>query len=197
MRLVADRDYDIVLFGATGFTGGLTAEYLARNAPDTLRWALAGRSTAKLEAVRERLAKIDPRFSELPLLEADVKDSASMDAVAQSARVVITTVGPYALYGAPLVGACAHAGTDYVDLSGEPEFVDKMWLQFHEKAVETGARLVHCCGFDSIPHDLGAYFTVLQLPEDVPLKIDGQVLVGGQFSGGTFASALNGFARGR
>src|SRR4249919_3539852 len=131
---MADREYDIVLFGATGFTGGLTAEYLARNAPDTLRWALAGRSASKLEAVRERLAKIDPRYAELPLLEADVQDSASIDAVARSTRVVITTVGPYALYGAPLVGACAHAGTDYVDLAGEPEFVDKMWLLFNKKA---------------------------------------------------------------
>jgi short subunit dehydrogenase-like uncharacterized protein len=194
---MADRDYDIVLFGATGFTGGLTAEYLARNAPDTLHWALAGRSIAKLESVRERLAKIDPRFAELPLIEANVNDGGSIDAVAQSTRVVITTVGPYALYGAPLVGACANAGTDYVDLAGEPEFVDKMWLLFNERAKETGARLVHCCGFDSIPHDLGAYFTVLQLPEGVPLKVDGQVLIGGQFSGGTFASALNGFARGR
>lgn len=192
-----DRDFDIVLFGATGFTGGLTAEYLARNAPDTLRWAIAGRSAAKLEAVRVRLADIDPRYADLPLIEVDVQDGEAVNSVASSTRVVITTIGPYALYGAPLVGACAHAGTDYVDLAGEPEFVDKMWLLFNEKAVETGARLVHCCGFDSIPHDLGAYFTVLQLPEGVPLKVDGQVLIGGQFSGGTFASALGGFARGR
>ena len=152
------------IFGATGFTGELTAEYLAEHAPAGCRWALAGRSTTKLEAVRSRLAESHPECADLPLLHADAGDPASMKAVAESARVVITTVGPYLLYGGPLVAACAEAGTDYVDLTGEPEFVDRIYLAHHERAVETGARIVHACGFDSIPHDLGAYFTVQQLP---------------------------------
>jgi saccharopine dehydrogenase (NAD+, L-glutamate forming) len=192
-----ERSYDIILFGATGFTGQLTAEYLARNMPAGCRWALAGRNQTKLEAVRDRLAAIDPALAELDLLTADISDSGSLRDVAEGARVVITTVGPYALYGQPLVAACAEAGTDYVDLTGEPEFVDTTYVQHHARAVETGARLVHSCGFDSIPHDLGAYFTVLQLPEDVPIKVEGFVRASGTFSGGTFHSAITGFSRAR
>jgi short subunit dehydrogenase-like uncharacterized protein len=117
--------------------------------------------------------------------------------MAESARVVITTVGPYVNYGEPLVAACAEAGTDYVDLTGEPEFVDRMYLNHHARARETGARIVHACGFDSIPHDLGAYFTVQQLPEGVPLEVEGVVRAGGRPSGGTFATAVTGFSRAR
>jgi short subunit dehydrogenase-like uncharacterized protein len=192
-----DRQYDLVLFGATGFTGGLTAEYLAANAPASLSWALVGRNPAKLEAVRARLAAASPAAPTPDLIEADAADRAALTKVAESARVVVTTVGPYALYGEPLVAACAAAGTDYVDLTGEPEFVDRMWCEHHAEAERTGARLVHCCGFDSIPHDLGAYFTVKQLPEDVPLTVNGYVRAGASFSGGTYHSAINGFARAR
>ena len=194
---MSDRSYDLVLFGATGFTGGLTADYLAENAPEGLRWALAGRSTTKLESVRDRLAKIDPRLAELPLIEADVTDASSIEQLAASTKVVITTVGPYALYGEPLVAACAKTGTDYADLCGEPEFVDDIYLKYEATARESGARLVHCCGFDSIPHDLGAYFTVLQLPEGQPIRLKGYVKSGARFSGGTFYSALTGFSRAR
>ncbi|OLR90522.1 saccharopine dehydrogenase family protein [Actinokineospora bangkokensis] len=189
------RNYDIVLFGATGFTGGLTAEYLARTAPATLRWALAGRNREKLAAVRERLAAVDPALAELDLLVADATDERSLRAVVEQARVVITTVGPYITHGDKLVGACAEAGTDYVDLTGEPEFVDQTWLLHHERAQQTGARLVHCCGFDSIPYDLGVHYTVRQLPEGVPLKVEGFVQAGGTFSGGTFHSAITAFSR--
>ena len=191
------RDHDIVVFGATGFTGRLTAEYLARHAPEGCRWALAGRSKEKLEKVRGGLAEIDPALADLPLLTADVTDAASLKAVAESARVVITTVGPYLQFGEPLVAACAAAGTDYVDLTGEPEFVDRMYLEHHDTAVASGARLVHCCGFDSIPHDLGVLFTVKQLPAGVPLTIRGVVRSDAAFSGGTFHSALNQFSRAR
>ncbi len=191
------REHDIVVLGATGFTGRLTAEYLARHAPEGCRWALAGRSQEKLEEVRRALAEIDPALAELPLLSADVTDAASLRAVAESARVVITTVGPYLQYGEPLVAACAAAGTDYVDLTGEPEFVDQMYLDHHETAVASGSRLVHCCGFDSIPHDLGVLFTVQQLPSDVPLTVRGVVRSDAAFSGGTFHSALNQFSRAR
>src|SRR4051794_2804437 len=183
------REHDVVLFGATGFTGALTAEYLAANVPDGTSWALAGRNADKLAALRDRLGV------DVPLLHADVTDAGSLRDVAQGARVVITTVGPYLNYGEPLVAACAEAGTDYVDLTGEPEFVDLMYVRHHERAVDSGARIVHCCGFDSIPHDLGAYFTVKQLPEGVPIKLEGFVRAGGTFSGGTFESALTAFSR--
>jgi short subunit dehydrogenase-like uncharacterized protein len=191
-----DRELDLVLFGATGFTGGLTADYLARHAPQGCRWALAGRNQAKLERVRDRLAAVDAGLADLPLLRADVTDEASLADVARRARVVATTVGPYLEHGEPLVAACAAAGTDYVDLTGEPEFVDRMYVRYHDEAVRTGARLVHACGFDSIPHDLGAMFTVQQLPEGVPLRVRGMVRSNATFSGGTFASALTALSRG-
>lgn len=193
----ADRDLDIVLFGATGFTGRLTAEYLARHAPDGLRWALAGRNRDKLEEVRNHLATISAGAADLELLHADVTDPTSLVQVAERARVVITAVGPYLAYGEPLVAACADAGTDYVDLTGEPEFVDRMYLRHHRAAVASGARIVHACGFDSIPHDLGALYTVEQLPDDVPITLRGVVRSGGMASGGTIHSALNQFARAR
>jgi short subunit dehydrogenase-like uncharacterized protein len=184
---MAERDYDIVVFGATGFTGALTAEYLARRAPAGTRWAIAGRNREKLEQVR---ARWDSGLAQPPLLQADVTDAESLRAVAEATRVLITTVGPYIRYGEPLVAACAAAGTDYVDLTGEPEFVDRMWLGHHEQAVQQGARIVHSCGFDSIPYDLGALFTVEQLPEGVPISLEGFARVGGTFSGGTYQSTI-------
>ncbi len=191
---MADRRYDLVLFGATGFTGGLTAEYLARAVPPRTSWALAGRNPAKLEAVRKRLGML---WSDVPLLAADVTDPESLRELAEDTRVLVTTVGPYVLHGEPLVAACAEAGTDYVDLTGEPEFVDRCYVRYHQRAVQTGARLVHSCGFDSVPHDLGVYFTVQQLPEGVPLRVRGFVRAGATFSGGTYQSAITGFSRTR
>jgi short subunit dehydrogenase-like uncharacterized protein len=184
----AGRRHDVVLFGATGFTGGLTAEYLAAHTGEGTRWALAGRNLQKLEDVRRRLGE---QHAELPLLEADVNDSSSIRELAESTNVVISTVGPYINYGEPLVAASAAAGTSYVDLTGEPEFVDQMWLRYHEQAERTGARLVHSCGFDSIPYDLGALFAVDHLPEGVPIKLEGFVRAGGKPSGGTFHSAVH------
>jgi short subunit dehydrogenase-like uncharacterized protein len=108
---------------------------------------------------------------------------------------VITTVGPYMRYGEPLVAACAKAGTDYVDLTGEPEFVDRMWLAHHDRAVASGARLVHSCGFDSIPYDLGAQFTVEQLPEGVPIALEGFISASLTPSGGTYQSMVESFGR--
>jgi saccharopine dehydrogenase (NAD+, L-glutamate forming) len=175
--------YDIVLFGATGFTGGLTAEYLRDHAPGNVSWAIAGRNREKLAALRERLGGV-------PALTADVDDQRSLMALAESARVVVTTVGPYIHYGEGLARACAETGTDYLDLTGEPEFVDLVYLRYHGRARATGARLVHCCGFDSIPVDLGVAFTVAQLPAGEPLHIDSYMQVRGMFSGGTFHSAL-------
>ncbi|WP_411104486.1 saccharopine dehydrogenase family protein [Streptomyces sp. cmx-4-9] len=191
-----ERAHDLVLFGATGFVGALTAEYLAAHAPDGCRWALAGRDLARLERLRERLAAIDPACADLPLLRADAADEEAVRELAASTRVLATTVGPYVWYGSALVAACAEAGTDYLDLTGEPEFVDRMYVAHDAQARETGSRIVHACGFDSIPADLGAYFTVGLLPEGVPLTVDGFVRSNALFSGGTLASALTALSRG-
>lgn len=185
-----NHDYDIVLFGATGFVGELTAEYLAQHAPDGARIALAGRSSERLEDLRARLRR--PDFG---VLRADASEAESVGRLAEAGRVVISTVGPYLLHGEPLVAACAAAGTDYVDLTGESEFVDLMYLRYHAVAKESGARLVHSCGFDSIPYDLGALFTVLQLPEDVPIALRGFGGASGSISGGTFHSAVGQMGR--
>ncbi|MFF4761447.1 saccharopine dehydrogenase family protein [Streptomyces sp. NPDC001292] len=190
-RRNSDRPYDIVLFGATGFVGALTAEYLAAHAPEGLRWAIAGRGEDRLKELRDRL----PSGASVGVLRADVADPDSLRDLARQARVLATTVGPYAAVGEELVAACADSGTDYLDLCGEPEFVDLVYVRHDARARETGARLLHACGFDSVPPDLGVYFTVRQLPEGVPLTVDGFVRVDAAFSGGTLASALSQFAR--
>ena len=191
----SSRTFDIVLLGATGFTGGLTARYLAATAGE-IRWALAGRNQAKLAAVKSSL-RCDGA-SQPELVSADVADRASLDALAASSRVVISTVGPYLRHGEPLVAACAQAGTDYVDLTGEPPFVDRMIERYHAQAVASGAKIVHACGFDSIPHDLGALFTVRALERrvpggslaDLPVTIEAFVRTRGGISGGTWQSLL-------
>ena len=183
------REFDITLFGSTGFTGGLIAEYLCSNAPESARIAVAGRDRSKLERVAARMGR------DVGIIEADATDAGALRQMAEETRVLISTVGPYTIHGEPVVRACAEAGTDYVDLTGEPEFVDLMYLKYNDLAVASGARLIHACGFDSIPHDLGAQFTVEQLPEGVPLDVRGYVTMDGSFSGGTAASALEAMSR--
>lgn len=185
-----ERSYDLVLFGATGFVGALTAEYLARTAPEQARIALAGRSAERLGALRQTLGRPD-----WGVLVADAGDAESIAALAHAGRVVISTAGPYLRYGEPLVAACAAAGSDYVDLTGESEFVDLMYLRYHAAARQSGARLVHSCGFDSIPYDLGALYTVSQLPHDVPIALRGFGAASGSISGGTFHSAVGQLGR--
>lgn len=189
------RAYDLVLYGATGFTGALTAAYLASHVPKGCRWALAGRSTAKLEQLRDRLAQSDPSCAELPLLRADSGDPGSLRELAAGTRVLVTTVGPYLVHGEPLVAACAAAGTDYVDLCGEAEFIDRMYVRHEATARASGARLVHASGFDSVPYDLGVRYTVGLLPEGVPIRVDGFVRTNAGFSGGTLSSALTAASR--
>ncbi|MFT4083161.1 MAG: saccharopine dehydrogenase NADP-binding domain-containing protein, partial [Nocardioides sp.] len=210
------REFDVILVGASGFTGGLCADYLAAHAPAGLRWAIAGRNAERLAQVRDRLAagrpetarpedtRPDPDTGEsgdgVGLVTIDLADPASVAAVAARTRVLITTVGPYLEHGEPLVRACAEAGTDYVDLTGEPEFVDRMFLAYDAPARESGARIVHACGFDSVPHDLGAYFTVRELARGGalgPVSMRGVVRASGAVSGGTLASALGQFSRAR
>jgi short subunit dehydrogenase-like uncharacterized protein len=155
--LRSPRRLDVVLWGATGFTGGLVAEYLARTygVGRRLRWALAGRSREKLEKVRSGLEAVDPRAREVPLLVGDSADRASLDAICRETRVVASAVGPYAIHGRDLVAACVEAATDYCDLTGEFPFVREMIDLHHDRARARGARIVHCCGYDSIPSDLG------------------------------------------
>lgn len=149
----AQREFDIVLYGATGFVGKLTAQYLA-NAGGQARIALAGRSTQKLLAVRESLGAAAGSW---PLIEADAASPSTLNDMAARTRVVISTVGPYTKYGLPLVAACAAAGTDYADLTGETMFIRESIDLFHKEAADNGARIVHSCGFDSIPSDLTVY----------------------------------------
>jgi short subunit dehydrogenase-like uncharacterized protein len=150
--MASERELDVVLYGATGFVGKLTAEYLARAAPEDTRIGLGGRSREKLERVREGLGS---RAADWPLIVADSEDSTALAELAGRATAVATTVGPYRKYGLALVDACATAGTHYADLTGETLFMRDTISQFDAVAKETGARIVHNCGFDSIPSDLG------------------------------------------
>jgi short subunit dehydrogenase-like uncharacterized protein len=189
-----ERDFEIVLWGATGYTGRLVAERLA-TLPDTrtLRWALAGRDGAKLERLRAELAATAPHLATIPLLHADAADPRSLEILAARTRVVCTTVGPYAKYGSALVAACVRAGTHACDLTGELPWIRRMIDAHHEEATRTGARIVHCCGFDAVPSDLGVWM----LHDAAGAR--GQRLrrvdayfgeSSGGFSGGTFASMI-------
>ena len=192
----SDRTYDVIAFGATGFTGQLVAAYLAA-AGESFRWAVAGRSADKLAAVKERLGLGD----DVGVVTADVGDPASLRAMAEQARVVLTTVGPYQKYGEPLVAACVEAGTDYADITGEPEFVGRLIERYDDAAREQGVRIVNCCGFDSIPHDLGAYMMAQELARDrqdgAEVVLEGFVSASGKMSGGTWQSAVGAMGRAR
>ena len=196
---MSERGLDVVLYGATGFTGGLVAEYLANVAAKRpLRWALAGRNRDKLEAVRAKLSLPAGSHGAPELLLADAADANALAAMVQRTRVVISTVGPYCKHGEPLVRACSELGSDYVDLTGEPEFVDLCSERYHGLAERNRVKIVNACGFDSIPHDLGAYFTLQALRarmsafelESAAITIEGVLRSNGTFSGGTLQSAL-------
>lgn len=189
--MAGDRPYDVVLFGATGFTGGLVAEVLGERARGgALRIAVAGRSKAKLDALRARLARRRDAAVELDAIVADTGAPASLHRMAGQARVVLSTVGPYARHGEPVVEACVAEGADYVDITGEPPFVARTIERFDRPARERGLRLVSCCGFDSIPTDLGVQYTLEQLGAEGPVQVEGFVRTSGSFSGGTWHSAL-------
>ncbi len=152
------RPLDLILWGATGFTGQLVAEYLLKNAEGSdLRWALGGRNKDKLERVRGELAQMDSRAADLPLRLGDSHDQTALSALAAEASVICSTVGPYARYGSALVAACVEHGTDYCDLAGETQWIRRMIDAHHTEAERTGARIVPCSGFDSIPSDLGTF----------------------------------------
>lgn len=189
-----DRPYAVAVLGATGFTGRLVAEYLARTVGASVPWAIAGRSAAKLDEVRRAIVAIDPACEAVGVVQADTGDPASLASLAASTRVLLTTVGPYARYGLPVVAACVEQGADYVDITGEPSFVRETVERYHDAAAAKGLRIVSCCGFDSIPHDLGVLYTVMQFPEGTPLTIEGMVRAKGGVSGGTWHSAINAFS---
>ncbi|CAA0134869.1 Putative trans-acting enoyl reductase [Mycolicibacterium vanbaalenii] len=184
----ADREFDVVVYGATGFVGKLTAEYLAA-AGGSARIALAGRSADRLLATRDALGEAAQSW---PLITADASQPATLNAMAARTRVVITTVGPYLRYGLPLVAACAAAGTDYADLTGEPLFIRKGIDLYHKQAADTGARIVHSCGFDSIPSDLTVFALYRQAERDGTGQLGDTNFVvrrfAGGVSGGTVAS---------
>ncbi|MDT7527727.1 saccharopine dehydrogenase NADP-binding domain-containing protein [Sphingopyxis sp. SE2] len=188
---MASRDFDIVVYGATGFTGRLVAEYLAhhyKGRKDAPKWAMAGRSLDKLAEVRGLIGA----SPETPLIVADASDPASLDKMAQSTKVVLTTVGPYQLYGSELVAACVRAGTAYADLCGEPGWMREMIDEHEAAAKASGARITFSCGFDSIPFDLGVLFlqaeAVKRHGKPAP-RVKGRVRkMAGGASGGTIAS---------
>ena len=186
----SNNDLDVVIYGATGYTGRLVAEFMSKQygAGGDVRWAMAGRSREKLEAVRDEIGAP----AETPLVVADANDAEALTAMVESTKVVCTTVGPYQLYGEPLVAACAEAGTGYVDLCGEPAWMADMIARYHERARETGSRIVFSCGFDSIPFDLGVFFLQERAKEELggPVsRVKGRVrAMQGKFSGGTAAS---------
>lgn len=191
--------YDLVIYGATSFVGQILCHYLCQEfVDDTLTWAMAGRSTSRLNQVKTSLCK---PHHDIPCLVADATDEAALRCLCSQARVVVSTVGPYALYGETLVKVCAETGTDYVDLTGEPQWIRRMIDRYEPAARQSGARIVNCCGFDSIPSDLGVYFLqkVAQQQlggycQQVHMRV--RRLQGGA-SGGTIASMVNVFQEAR
>ena len=183
-------EFDLIVYGATGYTGRLVAEYLAGKygVGGDVKWAMAGRSAAKLAEVRDETGAP----ANTPLVVADTNDAASLDAMVRRTKAVITTVGPYSLYGEPLVAACAAAGTDYLDLTGEPLWMHQMIGRYNDAAKASGARILFSCGFDSIPFEAGVW-----LMQETAKKTLGSYVqraksrvrsMRGGFSGGTFAS---------
>ncbi|MFG6102224.1 saccharopine dehydrogenase NADP-binding domain-containing protein [Leptothoe sp. EHU-05/26/07-4] len=184
--------YNLVVFGATGFVGRILCQYLLKQVGvhGSVKWAIAGRSQAKLNALVS-----DLEANGLPQIIADVSDEASLRHMCDQTQVVISTVGPYALYGEPLVKVCAETGTDYCDLTGEPQWIRRMIQRYSATAEQSGARIVHCCGFDSIPSDLGVYYLQQQAKQRFGRVCDRikmrLIAARGGISGGTAASGIN------
>lgn len=186
---IESREFEVIIYGATGFTGRLVAEYFAQAYPDA-RWAMAGRSAEKLAQVRDLIGAP----ADTALVVADTGDAGSLEAMAARARAVITTVGPYQLYGEALVAACVATGTDYVDLCGEPPWMHDIIVKYDQEAAASGARIVLSCGFDSLPFDLGVFHLQQHAIKTAgaPLaRVKGRVRkMKGTFSGGTAASFM-------
>lgn len=194
MTKSADATYDLVVFGATSFVGEILTRYLLETygLGKSVNWAIAGRSETKLNKLKGDLGG---QAKELPVILADASDERALQAMCAQTRVIISTVGPYALYGEPLVAACVHTGTDYCDLTGEVQWIRRMVDRYEDEAKASGARIVHCCGFDSIPSDMGVWFLQEKAEQtfgapcrDVRMRVKAAK---GEFSGGTVASMMN------
>lgn len=187
---MSEREFDVIVFGASGYTGKLVVEYMGKEygKDESIRWAIAGRNKDKLSSVKKDL-DLDERVS---IIEVDSINKDSLDSMTSSAKCILTTVGPYQLYGSSLVQSCSENGTDYVDLTGEPGWMYEMINAHQDTAKNSGARIVFSCGFDSIPFDLGVYFVQQAAQEKYgrPAKhVRGRVkAMNGEFSGGTIAS---------
>ncbi len=191
---MTDQTFDIVVFGATSFVGKILCTYMVEHygLAGSVRWAVAGRSLTKLEALKESLGE---SADGLELIVADAADEVTLKAMVARTKVIISTVGPYALYGEPLVKTCAETGTDYVDLTGEVQWIRRMVRRYEDVAEASGARIVHCCGFDSIPSDLGVHFLEREAMAKfgapaTRVKMGVKAIKGGM-SGGTVASLMN------
>lgn len=182
------RQYDVVLYGASGFTGRQTVQYFAAHAPDTLCWAIAGRNKQKLEAVRAQVG-----CDAIDILVADGRDQVGVDAIASSTRIIASTAGPFALYSQPLVDACVRHQTHYVDITGETPWIRHLIDRYHRQAAAQGTRIIPCCGFDSVPSDLGTYLIVRSLQQQgvACQTVKAYFEAAGGFNGGTLASAVN------
>lgn len=192
---MAKLNYDLVVFGATSFVGQILTKYLAEyfaSQKEQLRWAIAGRSQQKLQQVKDTLGTVGEA---VPILIADANSQTELDALCAQTRVVVSTVGPYAFYGEPLIQACVNNGTDYCDLTGETQWIKQMITKYEAQAQQSGARIVHCCGFDSVPSDMGVYYLQQRAQQQfnapatqVSMRV--KTLKGGA-SGGTVASLIN------
>ncbi|KAJ2955051.1 hypothetical protein NQZ79_g8882 [Umbelopsis isabellina] len=192
--MARSRKYDLIVYGATGFTGAYTAEYIANLHNKNLKWALAGRSVAKLEKTRERLISIDPDLKNLDLLVVEASNPESIDEALKQTTVVIATVGPFVKYGTPVIESCIRQGTHYVDITGEFCWAKEIIDKYHDQAVANGVIIVPFCGFDCVPSDIGAYMVVKHIRDtygldtaDVKVSV---VRLRGGFSGGTIQTSL-------
>ncbi|MBW4518258.1 MAG: saccharopine dehydrogenase NADP-binding domain-containing protein [Scytolyngbya sp. HA4215-MV1] len=186
---MSDHSYDVVLYGASGFVGKQTVQYFTRHASSArVRWAIAGRNRQKLEAVRDEIGVT------VDVLVADSQDQPAIDAIVSQTRVLLTTAGPFALYGNAMVDACVRFKTHYVDITGETFWVKTLIDRYHTQATADGTRIIPCCGFDSVPSDLGTYRVVQRLQQELGIpcaNVKAYFQMVGGFNGGTLASAFN------
>lgn len=187
----AQRKYDIIIYGATGFTGQLVVEYFANNVDfNKVKWAIAGRDLTKILSVKNKLLVNFPELLNLDHIIADTDDPDTLEALAKSTKLVITTVGPYQLHGEPIVKACVEAGTHCLDLTGEPKYAQHIYKYYNFSAERNQCFIINSCGFDSVPADMGAFYTAQLLGEGEDKTIECYVSAKGSFSGGTLKSAI-------
>lgn len=185
---MSDRSYDVVLYGASGFVGKQTVHYFANHVSDSVRWAIAGRNRQRLEAVRDEIGV------SVDVLVADSQDQQAIDEIAAQTQVILTTAGPFARYGNALVDACVRFKTHYVDITGETPWVRGLIDRYQTQAAIDGTRIIPCCGFDSVPSDLGTYLIVRHLQREFNTscqQVNAYFQAAGGFNGGTLASAFH------